>query len=1188
MIVSNAAISHRVTVIVAVIGIVLTGLIAYFGLPREAAPDIEFPLITITTPWEGASPADIENNVTRQIEDKLQGIKGVKEINSTSSEGMSSIMVEFDTETAISDARQRVKDKVDEARGDLPTDIEEPIVQEIDVSDMPIIVVTVSGDAGLWTLKDIAEDLQDEFEIVTGVLEANVTGGLEQEIRIEVDPHRLAQYDIQLSRLLTIVGSENVNVTGGNIDTPQGKIQVRVPREFKDPNEIFQLPIATAPDGGHIYLTDVATVKITSKDQETVARLNGVESVSVSVHKRSGANIIDITDRVKEVTEEFFRNMPAQLSPDDIRDWPRFARTVTDPERNGILAVVREALDEETRTRLAEVAAAGAAPPMARQWDIVEGINRMFQRRDLFEEADVEGVVLAEEAQRLYEATREDLSDTEIARLNRLTVEAALPETMARLTRSSITLDFSKDIRTMVSDLENSIVMGLILVGGVLFLFLGVRNATFAAMAIPLSMLMTFVVLAMLGITLNMIVLFSLILALGMLVDCSIVVVENIHRHRTEEGKGRIRAARDGVGEVAWPIITSILTTVVAFAPMLFWPGIMGEFMGYLPRTVIITLICSLAVALTVNPALSAISLFGDNGPLGGGSDEDKRDSFVIRLYKSVLNWSLDRRGFIIASGLSMLLAMVVVYVLFGKGVELFPDIEPRRAYVDVRAPQGTSLEKSNALVREVERRLAPFEDIDYVLTSVGQRSGDFVFGGTKGTHESRVSIEFKDRSERMQSSNDTIDEIREAMRGIPGAEIEVEKENEGPPTGAPVTIEIAGDDFQVLARIARDVKDRIRDIEGLEDLKDNYEASVPEIQFYPDRVRIAETGLDTSTVGQFLRLAIYGREVDKYRTGEDEYDITVRFPEPERDSVSDVLDFTVPDPTGSHVPLASVARPDYAPGQGLIRRVDRQKTITVVGNDSPERRGPAILADVQERLADYPLPPGYSIDYAGENEEQEKAGSFLAKAFIAAVLLIAIVLVTQFNSFLLPFIVLSSVLMSMVGVFLGLLIMDLRFGIIMTGIGCISLAGVVVNNAIVLIDYIEKLRQWGMPMREALLTAGARRLRPVLLTAVTTILGLIPLATGVNIDFRKILGERTLQGVVEIGSETSQWWSPMAWAVIFGLGVATVMTLVVVPCMYALMSRIHDHLSRSDEAIEGPAKQQSANEEDEAVKLPA
>ncbi len=1151
------------TVYVCILTVVIAGVIAYASLPREAAPDIEIPVINVMVTYEGVSPVDIEKNVTKPIEDKIHGIKGIKKISSTSSEGVSSISVEFETTIDIEDALQRVKDKVDQARGDIPPEADEPIVTEINISDFPILVVTLSGDAGLWKLKDIAEDLQDDVEGIEGVLEANVVGGLEQEIRVEFDPDRLAEFDIQLPELLALIAQENVNVTGGNIETGDFKFQVRVPSEIINPAEIDAFTVKTMPDGSHVYLTDVATIRLTHKDKTTISRLNGVESVALSVHKSSGKNIIRITDEVKRIAAEYQQRLPATLKRTDITDWPAFARTLAGAADKGDqhpLGRIWGRLDEPTRQSLAQQAETRQAT-LSEKDTLTAALNEVLTSPDLFTMDDFEKnrfvhaeyrtALLGDEARQLIERDLGTLETAGATRFNRFMLEALLPGTVARTIQFSLTHDMSDQIRTMVADLENSIVSGLVLVLIVLFIFLGWHNASLVALAIPLSMLMTFAALQLLGITLNMIVLFSLILALGMLVDCAIVVVENIHRHR-QEGRSALEAAHIGTSEVAWPIITSTLTTVLAFAPLLMWEGLMGEFMSFLPKTVILTLIASLVVALLVNPMLCSrqrnvvevIDQKKDGEHYGG----------FVKGYRSVLQWSLGHGGMILIVFGVVLVMSIFLFAKFGKGVELFPDIEPRRANVDIRAPQGTSLEKSDALVRQVEKRLEQFEDIEFVLSSVGERSSDFIFGGAKGTHESRVSVEFKERDQRSQSSNDTVTAIREAMRDLAGAEIEVEKEREGPPTGAPVTIELSGKDFDVLSLLADEIKEQIRPIDGLTDLKDNYEGARPELRFVVDRDRASQFGMRTDYAAQFLRMGIFGRTVGKYRTGEDEYDITIRLPEQYRNDISAILNIIVPNPVGLPIPFSSIAHVQYAGGQGAIRRVDRDRVITIAGNDSPTRRGPEILKDVEARLGELPLPPGYAINYAGEKEEQEKAQAFLLKAFIFAVLLIAIVLVTQFNSIKLPLIVISSVAMSLIGVFAGLLLTGTRFGIIMTGIGCISLAGVVVNNAIGLIDYIEKLRDWGYDKTEALLLAGTRRLRPVLLTAVTTVLGLIPLATGASVDFRSLFTGRW-ETVWQFGSESSQWWKPMAVAVIFGLAVATILTLVVVPCMYSMIA---------------------------------
>jgi multidrug efflux pump subunit AcrB len=700
----------------------------------------------------------------------------------------------------------------------------------------------------------------------------------------------------------------------------------------------------------------------------------------------------------------------------------------------------------------------------------------------------------------------------------------------------------SKDVNLLVSDLENNIISGLILVLTVIFIFIGGRSAIFVSLAIPYSMMMTFLFLTMGNITLNMVVLFSLILALGMLVDNGIVIVENIYRHM-QEGQSSLTAARAGTDEVAWPVITSTLTTLGAFFPVLFWPGIVGEFMHFLPLTLVCALSSSLFVAMVINPVLSArYQWVKSPGSRGGDST---RLPLVKRIYLKLLSWGLNHRLIVMLIAIALLIGSVTAFALFGKGVEFFPDVEPRRAYVYIKAPEGTNLDASDRLVAQVEEIVSGYQDIRYVIANIGSVGGDpFSQGGT-GTHLSRVALDFVDFHDRSRPSSGIIGEIRQKVRAaIRGAEVQVEKEEEGPPTGPPVNMEISGKDLAVLGNLASRVRKEIADIPGLVDLKDNFVKGKPEIKVRVDKQKAALLGLDTLTIAYTVKAAINGIKVGVFREGKDEYDILARLPEKDRRSVKSIKRITISGPRGEPIPLTSVADISLSSGVGAIMRLDQKRLVTVSG-DVSGRLANDVIRDIEARLADFDWPRGYTYRFTGEQQEQAKAQAFLGKAFAAAIFIIFLVLVTQFNSFATPFIILTSVLLSLIGVFFGLLVTGTAFGTIMTGVGVISLAGVVVNNTIVLVDYYNQLTQKGLPNREALVQTGLIRFRPVMLTAITTILGLLPMATGVSFDFRNLAWN--------IGGESSQWWGPMAVAVIFGLGVATLLTLVVAPVLISL-----------------------------------
>jgi CzcA family heavy metal efflux pump len=1022
MIVNQYALKRQVTVLALLLLMVVAGVYCYVTLPRESFPDITIPYVFVTTTYEGVAPEDMEELITIPIERKLKGIDDVEEIRSTSAEGLSTVAIKFLPKIDIDDALQKVRDKVDQAKSDLPAELEDdPVIKEVNFSDLPVIRVVLSGPFSLRRLQNLAEDIQDRLESIAGVLEARLTGGLEREIHVEFDLDRVGAYNVPFSSIVGSVTNSNVNMPGGSMDIGEGKYLVRVPEDFQNPSEIFSI-VAFVRNGKPVYLRELATIKDAFKDPLTRSRINREKSVTIAVLKRSGENIVRVTDEVKRV------------------------------------------------------------------------INEM---------------------------------------------RPALPQTL----KIDLTADQSNDVRLMVSDLENNIISGLILVLAVIFVFIGGQSAVFVALAIPYSMFITFTLLTGFNVTLNMVVLFSLILALGMLVDNGIVIVENIYRHM-QQGATRQEAAAVGTDQVAWPVITSTLTTLGAFAPMLFWPGVMGEFMGFLPQTLIMALSASLFVALVINPVLSARYQKVKNTP--SNRNPGGREPLVKRFYLALLKWALGHRWLVLVLAVVLLVLAILAYVFFGRGVEFFPQTEPRRAYVNIKAPEGTNLDTSDKLVAQIEKIVAPYEDIRYVISNIGAVGGDpFSQGGT-GTHISRVVLDFKDFHDRSRPSSEIIKEVRQkVLNTVHGAEVQVEKEQEGPPTGPPINIEISGEDILVLGELAARARRVIKDIDGLVDLKDNFVRGKPEIRVRVDKEKAALMGLDTYTIAYTVKSAINGVKAGVYREGKDEYDIIARLPESDRNSIGSLKRITVSGPQGEPIPLTSLASVSLGSGIGAIMRLDQKRVVTISG-DVSGRLANDVIKDINVlRSQKIDWPKGYRYRFTGEQQEQAKAQAFLSKAFFACIAIILLVLLTQFNSFMTPLIIMASVLFSLIGVFIGLLVTNTAFGIIMTGIGVISLAGVVVNNAIVLIDYINQLLARGLASTEALLRAGSVRFRPVMLTAITTILGLLPMATGVSLDFRKM--------ALDIGGESSQWWGPMAVAVIFGLGFATLLTLILVPVLCSL-----------------------------------
>jgi multidrug efflux pump subunit AcrB len=1028
MLITDLAIKNRTTVAVMGLAIIVLGVYSYMALPREAFPDIPIPHILVTTTYEGVSPEDMETSVTMKIEKELNGIRGVKEITSSSAEGLSMIDVEFTPDVPSDVALQRVRDRVDRAKGEIPQDAEEPVIKEINFAEFPIMLISISGDVSAVQLKVIADDLQDILEAVPGVLKVDVLGALEREIRLEIDQQRAAAFNILVPELLALIPSENVNISAGGLETKGTKFNVRIPAEFVTPEEVDHL-LLTVRDGKPIYLADVINVRDAFKDRVTYSRLDGIPNVTLSVQKRVGANVVHVSDHIRAI------------------------------------------------------------------------------------------------------------------------IDQAGEQTMGAV-EFSITFDMSDHIRNMVADLENNVLAALVLVTGVLLLFMGWRSSTIVALIIPLSMLITFFVIQMLGYTLNMIVLFSLVLVLGMLVDNAIVIVENIYRH-LQLGYGRLEAAIMGAREVAWPVTTSTLTTVGAFLPLMFWPGMMGSFMKYMPITLTIGLMASLFVALVFSPTICSFWA-------GGSASPRRTKHWFIGGYRRFQEAGLSNPGMALLLSVCLLVGLAILYAKIGKGTEFFPQGDPERAVINVRAPQGTNISETDRIVRIIEDRIAPYNPwIKNIVTNVGSSGGGMdIMASAGGPHLANISLIFYDFADRQRPSLEIIAEVRQAVADIPGAEISVEMEKRGPPTGAPITVQIIGKDFGVLDQLSDQARRAIADVPNIINLRSDLEATRPELAFTVDRRVAMLLGVNTATVGNFLKMGVFGTKVGTYRQYNDEYDITVRLPLADRVSVDDIANLKIPNASGLAVPLRSVGSFEYRGGFGTISRINQKRVVTLTA-DAEGRLSSEVLKDVQKRLAAFNLPMAYEIRYAGEKETEDEARGFLGKAFGLALLLITLVLVIQFNSLTVPFVIMTTVILSLIGALLGLLVWGLPFGIIMSGIGVISLAGVVVNNAIVLLDYTRQLQRRGMDLVSATAEAGVTRLRPVLLTAGTTIIGLLPTAIGVSYDFHTLAWSTK--------SESSQWWGNMAVVVIFGLGFATILTLVVVPSLYVLLSRLSIRLGFAD-----------------------
>ncbi len=1101
---SSFSINNRISVIVLILLIAVMGIVSYTNIPKESFPSITVPNIFVVTIYPGVSPEDMESLVTRKLEDELAGISEVKTMTSTSSEGYSNINLEFDTDVDIEDALQKVREKVDLVKPELPEDAEEPTVQEINLSEFPIMNVNLSGEYDQVILKEIAEDLQEKIEAIPTVLGVDLTGGIEREVQVDVDLPKLKYYNISFGDIIGAIQNENVTIPGGDVTVGTKKFLLRVPGQYQDTAPLEDI-IVKSKNQKPIYIRDVATVKFGFQERATYSTLNGLPVITLGVKKRSGENILNTATATKEILE------------------------------------------------------------------------------------------------------------TELP---------LLPPT----TTYNITNDQSKDVVSMVSNLENNIISGLLLVVGVLLFFLGVRNSSFVGISIPMSMFLSFILLSIVGITMNMVVLFSLILSLGMLVDNAIVVVENIYRY-LEEGYNNFEAAKKGTGEVALPIITGTFTTIAAFAPMVFWPGVTGEFMSFLPKTLIITLGSSLFVGLIINPVICALfmkvehdsekqfqlSKYGKKlltglavaiaivlvvmnpktwtmlimlgfflwlinkyllNPIGRWWQTNGLNSLIVVYERSII-WALNRWALIVFIFTPATFALAILMIrIFPIGVEFFPEnIPPRDVYVQVEAPVGSDVDFTKSIVDDIRQEIPDIidntTDINSILgTSGAAISADVSSGGGNSTHLGTVALNFKDFQQRTGDVFSYMEALRNRLSSIiVGADVAVEKPADGPPTGKPINLEISGPDMSQLTIASKDIL-RILEKDSIYIKLDGLESDLPkarsEIRITVDREKAALYDLNTNSIGYTIRQAINGVEASKFRDGKEEYDIIVRLSEEYRNDMSTLGDLTIFH-EGIQIPLSEVATWEVSDGLGGIKHKNSERVITISADvrAAIDENANAVLEEAKKVLNEYltGLPPGYSYSWTGQQQEQDESFEFLGRAFIIAVFLIAFILVSQFNSVIKPLIILSSVIMSTVGVLYGLIIFQMSFGL-MAFLGVISLAGVVVNNAIVLIDYVDILRSRdGLELKEALIQAGKVRFRPVILTAITTTLGLVPLAIGFNFDFIVLISSpleflSNLGNYIYMGGEQAAWWGPMAIAVIVGLLFATLLTLILVPILYYFFER--------------------------------
>ncbi len=1106
------ALKNRITVYIFTALLVFFGMFSYVEMPREAMPEIVVPYIFVQTIYPGNSPEDIENLITRPIEQELKGMKGIKDVNSASYQDVSTIFIEFNTDVTIKQALQDTKDRVDKSKSELPDDLpSDPLVTDFDLSEFPIMNVNISGDFSMRDLKKYAETLQDEFESYKEISEVSIRGIEEREIQINVDPYKLDAVGLTFEDIAMAIQFENITMGAGEFTADKTRRIIRTEADYTNVDQIANT-IIKVNMGKPVYIRDVATVVDGYKERATVARLNDKPVVTLSVTKKSGENILDASQKV---------------------------------------------------------------------------LNSIEEQKEL----------------------------------------GYIPRNLEVV----VTDELTTYIEDTITSLENSIILGMILVTFILFLFLGFRNALFSGLAIPLSMFLSFVILNQTGITLNSMVLYSLILALGMLVDNAIVVVENVYRLHTL-GYSKLSATKKGVSEIAFPIISSTLTTLAAFFPLLMWKGIIGEFMSILPKTLIVVLASSLFVALILNPPFIANYMKIDDINKKANVKRGLKNAGILTIiavpiylaqiyflgnllmtvalimvlnifafrpmarwfqnkflvwlenfYERQLRHALTGRWPLIYFGGTFILMILSMGFYFGSNpkVIFFPDTEPQTVYVTMELPVGTSIERTDEVSREVENiikeTLKPVEHIvKSVTTNVGVgKSG--MFENDASPNKSLTSISFVEYKLREGINTSLVmQKITENLDGFVGAKIYVEKDDQGPPTGSPINIDVSGDEFAKLIRITDDFVQMIEDdnIPGIDELKLNINVNQPEMLIKVDREKARLYELSTQQIAMAFRNSLYGFEASKFKDGEDEYDIFIRLDEQYRNDVSTLMNqkLSVNDHS---IPISAVADFEYSTTYDKISRINNKRVITISSGVVEGYNANEINERIRQVLQEYDMPNGYNYEFTGEQQEQAESMEFLEMALLIAVALIMIIMVTQFNSFIRPAIIIATVLFSTIGVFLGLGIFQMEFVVIMTGIGIISLAGIVVNNGIVLIDYIDITRQrkrdeMGLPEGtflptnveiDALVEAGKTRLRPVLLTAITTVLGLLPLAIGLNFDFFTLYSRFDPQ--VTLGGESVAFWGPMSWTVIFGLTFATFLTLLVSPVMYMLTVRINYRIKK-------------------------
>jgi multidrug efflux pump subunit AcrB len=1103
------AIDNKTSIYVLAIIIAIFGMMSYQSIPKEQFPELVIPTMIVNTIYPGTAPTDMENLVTRPIEKNIKSINGVKKITSNSIQDFSTIIIEFNTGITVADAKQKVKDAVDKSKSDLPNDLlEDPAVMEIDFSEIPIMYINISGDFELEKLKKYADEMQDEIEALKEITRVDIVGALDREIQINVDMYKMQAASVALSDIDRAIASENITISGGSVEMQGMKRSIRVTGEFKNLDIIKNIVIKSS-SGALAYLKDIAEIKDGFKDRESYASMDRKNVITLNIVKKSGQNLLEASDKIKEIIDHMKKEeLPSNLNV-------------------------------------------------------------------------------------------------------------------------TITGDMSVHTRTTLADLNNTIIIGFILVTIVLMFFMGLTNAIFVGLSVPLSMAIAYIVMPGIGFTMNMLVMFAFIFALGIVVDDAIVVIENTHRiFKKNKGKLSIKqSAKYAAGEVFMPILSGTLTTLAPFFPLAFWPGIVGKFMYFIPVTLIITLFASLIVAYIFNPVFAVSFMKHDDDEehhfttkkiwiitaiftgiglmfhligLPGIGNFSIFIGIVFLLhqfhgrkvlyrfqhvfipammnkYESLLKKVIKgRRPYRLLGSLVGLFVLTIFITILAKPkVVFFPSSDPNFIYAYIKMPVGTDIAKTDSITKIIEDRIYKVVGdknpaVESIISNVAVNASESTFENkSSASNLGKVTVAFVEYAKRKGiNSAEYLEKIREIVKGIPGVEITVDQNQNGPPTGKPINIEISGEEIDELIISAKSFKafvDSLR-IPGIEELKSDFDEGKPEIVIDIDRERANHEGISTGQIGMEIRNAILGKEISKYREGEDQYPIQLRYQNDQRKNIDRILNLIITYRdmnTGllRQIPLSSVAKLKYENAYGGIKRKNLKRVITVSSNVLKDYNANEIVMKITSELPKFSKKEGIEISLTGEQEDQKETMSFLGKAMLLAVFLIMFILITQFNSISKPIIIFSEVFFSIIGVLLGFIIFGMPISIIMTGMGVVALAGIVVRNGILLVEFTDVLKERGMKTREAIIQAGKTRITPVLLTASATILGLIPLAIGFNINFVTLFTE--LSPHIHFGGDNVAFFGSLAWTIIFGLSFATFLTLIFVPAMYLITYAMKIKLQR-------------------------